>query len=110
MKTKKLHKKLQKLRNAHLYRLKPKNNPRRGAHYEVSIPIANHVELMFLIGNLLKVSILALEEPKNVRDPDIPQHYHNVQEVLRHALHLIPFEEQEFIDAVTELLNRLPEQ
>ncbi|HBY68435.1 MAG TPA: hypothetical protein DEG69_12170 [Flavobacteriaceae bacterium] len=107
MKTKKTLKKLHKSRDVHLYRLKPENNNRMGNHYEVSFPVTSHMDLMFLIGNLLKVCIRALSEGEHPDDPLIAQPYYNVQEVLRHILNLIPFGEQEFIDEVTELLDKL---
>jgi hypothetical protein len=48
-----------------------------------------------------------LGESNIIDDRQIPQPEHNVQEVLRHVLHLIPLKELEFVDEVRALLKSI---
>ncbi|MCG2419530.1 hypothetical protein K8089_10890 [Aequorivita sp. F47161] len=109
MKKKKLLKKLNALHQSNLHFLQPKES-RMGKYYEIAIPMDSHLELMFLICNLLKVCILAMGEPELINDRQIPQPEHNVKEVLRHILHLIPLEELQFVDEVSELLKSIKQE
>ena len=65
---------------------------------------------MFLVADLIKFCILALEENVCQNDKQIIQPKYNVNEVLRHTLQLIPFEEHQFIDQVIELLENLNDE
>lgn len=106
MKKKELLEKLNTLQQSHLGILKPMEN-RNGSYYEISIPVNSHLELMFLICNLLKVCTLAMGEQEAINEIQIRQPEHNVQEVLRHVLHLIPLEELQFVDEVSALLKSI---
>ncbi|WP_051931240.1 hypothetical protein [Gillisia sp. Hel_I_29] len=106
MKRKMILKKLNKIKEEHLIHLTPKKS-KKGRSYKGTFEVSSHLELMCLITNLLKVCILALEENECVDNEQILQPNYNVNEVLRHILQLIPFQEQEFIDQVVGLLENL---
>lgn len=106
MKRKTILKKLNKIKKENLYHLTPQKN-KKGKYYTGTFQVQSHLELMCLITNLLKVCILALEENECVDNEQILQPNYNVNEVLRHILQLIPFQEQEFIDQVVDLLDNL---
>lgn len=106
MKKKEILKQLDALQKSKLHLLQPKESS-VGNYYEIAFPIESHLELMFLISNLLKVCVRALGESGLIHDRQIPQPEHNVQEVLRHVLHLIPLEELQFVDEVSALLKSI---
>jgi len=97
MKRKRIIKTLNKIKEEHLIHLTPNIN-KQGKNYTGTFQVQSHLELMYLITNLIKVCILALEENECLNDKQIPQPRYNVNEVLRHTLQLIPFEEHQFID------------
>ena len=96
-----------------LYKAKANHIRRLTAHphiknyQQMSFPVKNHLYLMFLIENLIKVSVLALEGMDSCSDRQIKEPERSVSDVLRHALDLIPIEEQEFIDKTLKVLNKL---
>tara|TARA_Y100001934_G_C11612240_1_gene432686 strand:+ start:83 stop:412 length:330 start_codon:yes stop_codon:yes gene_type:complete len=96
-----------------LYKAKANHIRRLTAHphiknyQQISFPVKNHLYLMFLIENLIKVSVLALEGMDSCSDRQIKEPERSIADVLRHALDLIPMEEQEFIDKITEVLNQV---
>ncbi len=94
---------LRELKKTSLHLLNRKEDG-RGKYYEVSFRVADYLEYMMLMRNLLKVCIISLQT-EGVTDPLIPQPRHNVQEVLRHLLQLMPLEEMRLIDYVEELLE-----
>jgi len=51
--------------------------------------------------------VLALEGMDSCSDRQIKEPERSIADVLRHALDLIPMEEQEFIDKITEVLNQV---
>lgn len=105
MKKKKIVRRLNELRDKHLHRLAPHEHHKE--LYEVKFPVENHLYLMFLIGDLIKVCIRALEDGEYIKDRHIPQPEYNVREVLRHVLDLIPYQEQEFIDKTKAVIDHL---
>lgn len=70
--------------------------------YTVGIVSEGYQDLSFMISNLLKVCILALEVER-FPTRSIPQPEHNIKEVLGYILDLIPHEEMELLDAVRDL-------
>ncbi|MAN25738.1 hypothetical protein [Mesonia sp.] len=60
---------------------------------------------MFLITNLIKVCIVALEENEQLCDLEVPNPKYNVMEVLRFLTQLIPSEELALVDKLSELLE-----
>jgi len=106
MKKKEILKQLEALHKSKLHLLQPKES-KMGKYYEISFPIESHLELMFLISNLLKVCVRALGESDLIHDRQISQPEHNVKEVLRLVLHLIPLEELQFVDEVSALLKSI---
>jgi len=93
--------KIKKLSEEHYYTLKP--NPHRKDVYNINLLTDGYLETSFMIANLLKVCILALEAdyvPNHV----IQQPEHNVREVLGYILCMMPYEEMEFLDKVRDLL------
>lgn len=85
----------------HFKLLKPYSD-RKGI-YKVELPTKGYLDTAFMISNLLKVCILALyvdEYPNR----SIPQPGHNVQEVLKYILELIPLEEMELLDEIRKMM------
>jgi len=96
--------KIKKLSEEHYYTLKP--NPHRKDVYNINLLTDGYLETSFMIANLLKVCIMALEAdyvPNHV----IQQPEHNVREVLGYILCMMPYEEMEFLDKVRDLLAGL---
>jgi len=93
--------KIKKLSEEHYYTLKP--NPHSKDVYNINLSTDGYLETSFMMANLLKVCIMALEAdyiPNNV----IQQLEHNVREVLGYILCMMPYEEMEFLDKVRDLL------
>lgn len=109
MENDKLLRTLKAIRERNLTFLVPKED-KNGRHYEVTFAVDSHLRLMFLVTNLIKVSICALDRAEGPIGKDIPDPIHNVQEVLLHALSIIPIEEHRFIDEVLELLETAREE
>lgn len=111
MKKKKLLKKLKNIEKENIRRLTP--HPHIKNYQRIYFPVKNHLNLMFLIEDLIKVSILALEGMDSCNDRQVKQPERSIADVLRHALDLIPLEEQEYIDKTAAFLNQvgnLPEE
>jgi hypothetical protein len=106
MKKKKILQKLNEFKEKNLIHLTSKTGI-NGKYYEGTYRVESHMELMFLIINLIKVSAVALEESERLSDQGIPNPKYNVMEVLRHVLQLIPLEEIEMIDKVSELIEEM---
>jgi len=85
----------------HFKLLKPDED--REGIYKVELTTKGYLDTAFMISNFLKVCILAMytdEHPGGL----IPHPNHNVQEVLKYILELIPLEEMELLDELRELL------
>lgn len=81
--------------------LKPYEN--RHGFFKIQITTEGYLDTSFIISNLLKVCILAMstdEYPERL----IPQPNHNVQEVLKLILELIPTAEMELLDDLRDML------
>jgi HEPN domain-containing protein len=76
--------------------------PYKEGLYTIGIVTEGYLETSFMISNLLKVCILAMEY-EYVPTRSIPDPMHNVKEVLGYALDLIPHEEMELLDVLRDL-------
>lgn len=70
--------------------------------YTVRVVTEGYQDLSFMISNLLKVCILALEI-EYFPTRSIPQPEHNIKEVLGYILDMIPHEEMELLDVIRDL-------
>jgi len=93
---------LKELEKMHFHALKP-YIPEKGL-YSTELITEGYCETSFMISNLIKVCILALET-ENIPTRIVPQHHHNVSEVLGYILDLIPHDEMEFLDKARKLLS-----
>ncbi len=105
MKKKKLMKKLKSFEEEHIRRLT--SHAHLKDYQQIYFPVKNHLYLMFLIEDLIKVSVLALEGMDSCFERHIKEPERSISDVLRHALDLIPIEEQEFIDKTLEVLENI---
>src|SRR5690606_5121129 len=93
--------KIKELAKVHFYTLK--HYPNNKGLFYVNIRTEGYQELSFMISNLLKVCITALEAdcfPTRA----VPQPEHNIREVLGYILDMMPYEEMEFLDKVQDML------
>ncbi|MBU2900639.1 HEPN domain-containing protein [Maribacter dokdonensis] len=93
--------KIKELKEQHYETLKP-YIPEKGL-FQVSLVTESYLETSFMISNLLKVCIMALEI-EHLPNLTIQSPEHNVKEVLGYILDMIPHEEMEFLDKVGKLL------
>ncbi|WP_273276788.1 HEPN domain-containing protein [Maribacter polysiphoniae] len=93
---------LKELKEQHYDTLKP-YIPEKGL-FQVSLVTEGYLETSFMISNLLKVCILALEM-EHLPNRTVPSPEHNVKEVLEYILDMLPHEEMEFLDKVGKLLS-----
>ena len=70
--------------------------------YTIDIVTEGYMDLSFMISNLLKVCILAMEV-EYFPTRSIPEPEHNIREVLGYVLDMIPHEEMELLDVVRDL-------
>ncbi|GEM_PF-884238 len=103
MKKKKMYKKLKQVGEDHLRKLKP--HPHFKNNQQVCFPAQSHLHLMFLIEDLIKVSVMALNGIERGGDRPLKEPERSISEVLKHALDLLPLEEAEFIDKTMALLS-----
>ena len=106
MKKEKLINKLLELKQHHMMHLTP-DTSRKGKCYKGTYRVDSYLDLMFLIINLIKVCIVALEENEQLCDLEVPNPKYNVMEVLRFVTQLIPSEELALVDKLSELLEEL---
>lgn len=104
MKKKKMYKRLRQVGEDHLRKLTP--HPHFRSHQQICFPVQNHLHLMSLIEDLIKVSVMALNGIERGGDRPLKEPERSISEVLKHALDLLPLEEAEFIDKITEILNQ----
>ncbi len=103
MKKKKLLRRIRELND--LYVDKIKSGPFEG-YLEKKIEVESHQELIFLISNLIKVCIRALEDGEQIGDKHISNTEFNVSEILRLVLDLMPFEHFEYMEELEKLLHK----
>ncbi|TMU57452.1 HEPN domain-containing protein [Flagellimonas algicola] len=97
-----LFEKLKGLEEEHFCTLRP-YGPEKGL-YGIELLTEGYLETSFMISNLIKVCITALEV-ENFPSRTVPQPEHNVREVLGYILDLVPHEEMEFLDKIGKLLS-----
>tara|TARA_R110002012_G_scaffold272711_1_gene458347 strand:+ start:3886 stop:5097 length:1212 start_codon:yes stop_codon:yes gene_type:complete len=93
---------LKELEKMHFHALKP-YIPEKGL-YSVELITKGYQETSFMISDLIKVCITALEN-ENFSTRSVPQPHYNISEVLGYILDLIPHDEMEFLDKVRKLLS-----
>lgn len=93
---------LKELEKMHFHALKP-YIPEKGP-YSVELITKGYQETSFMISDLIKVCITALEN-ENFSTRSVPQPHYNISQVLGFILDLIPHDEMEFLDKVRKLLS-----
>nr|WP_288934819.1 HEPN domain-containing protein [uncultured Allomuricauda sp.] len=93
---------LKELEKEHFFALKP-YIPEKGL-YSIDLITEGYGETSFIISNLIKVCITALET-ENFSTRSVPQPHRNISEVLGYILDLIPHDEMDFLDKVRKLLS-----
>lgn len=86
---------------AHFYTLKRYPN-KKGLFY-VNLRIEGYQELSFMISNLIKVCITALQA-NCFSTRAVPQPEHSIREVLGYILDMMPHEEMGFLDKIRDML------
>ncbi|MBD1259821.1 HEPN domain-containing protein [Maribacter polysiphoniae] len=95
---------LKDLKQQHYDTLKP-YIPQKGL-FQVNLVTEGYLETSFMITNLLKVCIMALET-EHLPNRTVPSPEHNVKEVLGYVLDMLPHEEMEFLDKVRGLIESI---
>ena len=93
---------LKEMEKMHFHALKP-YIPEKGL-YSVELITKGYQETSFMISDLIKVCITALEN-ENFSTRSVPQPHSNISGVLGYILDLIPHDEMEFLDKVGKLLS-----
>jgi hypothetical protein len=81
-----------------------KRYPTRKELYAVNLLTDGYLGASFMVSNLIKVCIMALEVDFTPTRA-VPEPEHNVREVLGYILDMIPYEEMEFLDKIRDLLS-----
>ncbi|WP_339917422.1 HEPN domain-containing protein [Yeosuana marina] len=76
--------------------------PFKEGYYTIGLVTEGYLDLSFMISNLLKVCILAMEV-EYYPTRSIPEPEHNIREVLGYVLDMIPHEEMELLDVIRDL-------
>jgi HEPN domain-containing protein len=97
-----LFEQLKELEKEHFFALKP-YIPEKGL-YSIDLITEGYGETSFIISDLIKVCITALEN-ENFSTRSVPQPHSNISGVLGYILDLIPHDEMEFLDKVRKLLS-----
>ena len=93
---------LKELEKMYFHALKP-YIPEKGL-YSIELITEGYCETSFMISDLIKVCIVALEN-ENLSTRSIPQPHSNISGVLGYILDLIPHDEMEFLDKARKLLS-----
>ncbi|MBW8201640.1 HEPN domain-containing protein [Flagellimonas abyssi] len=93
---------LKELEKEHFFALKP-YIPEKGL-YSIDLITEGYGETSFIISDLIKVCITALEN-ENFSTRSVPQPHSNISGVLGYILDLIPHDEMAFLDKVRKLLS-----
>lgn len=97
-----LFEQFKELEKMHFHALKP-YIPEKGL-YSIELITKGYQETSFMISDLIKVCITALEN-ENFSTRSVPQPHFNISEVLGYILDLIPHDEMEFLDKTRKLLS-----
>lgn len=68
----------------------------------LELNLSGYSDVAYLIADIVKVSLLALEGAKTENCLDIPEPNTNISAVLRIVLDLLPYEEMDFLDLIRE--------
>ncbi|CAH8294184.1 HEPN domain-containing protein [Mariniflexile fucanivorans] len=71
-------------------------------HYTIGLVTEGYLETSFMISNLLKVCIIAMEAD-HCSTRSIPEPEHNIREVLGYVLDMLPHNEMELLDVIRDL-------
>lgn len=93
---------LKELEKMHFHALKP-YIPEKGL-YSIELITKGYQETSFMISDLIKVCITALEN-ENFSTRSVPQPHYNISQVLGFILDIIPHDEMEFLDKTRKLLS-----
>ncbi|MER3376532.1 MAG: HEPN domain-containing protein [Allomuricauda sp.] len=93
---------LKELEKMYFHALKP-YLPEKGL-YSTELITEGYCETSYMISDLIKVCITALEN-ENYSTRSVPQPHSNISGVLGYILDLIPHDEMEFLDKVRKLLS-----
>ena len=93
---------LKELEKEHFFALKP-YIPEKGL-YSIDLITEGYGETSFIISDLIKVCITALEN-ENFSTRSVPQPHSNISGVLGYILDLMPHDEMAFLDKVRKLLS-----
>lgn len=74
--------------------------------YRSELPFSGIADVIYTIGGMLKVCILASNNSGTSYSRSIPQPHVNIQTVLEHVLELLPYEEMECLEDIT---NQFPD-
>tara|TARA_R110002096_G_scaffold419229_1_gene623749 strand:- start:1820 stop:2983 length:1164 start_codon:yes stop_codon:yes gene_type:complete len=77
--------------------------PFKEGHYTIGLVTEGYLETSFMISNLLKVCIIAMEADC-CSTRSIPEPEHNIKEVLGYVLDMIPHNEMELLDVMRDLI------
>tara|TARA_R110002096_G_C14658584_1_gene727339 strand:+ start:10610 stop:11773 length:1164 start_codon:yes stop_codon:yes gene_type:complete len=77
--------------------------PYKNGLYTIGIVTEGYLETSFMISNLLKVCIIAMEADC-CSTRSIPEPEHNIKEVLGYILNMIPHNEMELLDVIRDLV------
>lgn len=80
-----------------------KSYENRKGYYKVELITEGYLDASFMVLNLLKVCIMALNA-EEFPEQSVPDPNYNVQEVLKYAMQLIPIDEMELLDKLRALL------
>ena len=97
-----LFEQLKEMEKMHFHALKS-YIPEKGL-YSVELITKGYQETSFMISDLIKVCITALEN-ENFSTRSVPQPHYNISGVLGYILDLIPHDEMEFLDKARKLLS-----
>jgi HEPN domain-containing protein len=73
-------------------------------HKTIDITTEGYLDSSFMISNLIKVCITAMESDL-LSNRVVPEPEHNIREVLGYVLDMIPHDEMRFLDKISELLS-----
>ncbi|MCR9226771.1 MAG: HEPN domain-containing protein [Flavobacteriaceae bacterium] len=74
-------------------------------HKTIDITTEGYLDSSFMISNLIKVCITAMESDL-LSNRVVPEPEHNIREVLGYVLDMIPHDEMRFLDKISKLLSK----
>lgn len=102
-----LNETLRSVANKHLVLLESHNSNRKSD--TVQLRLSGYADVMYLISDIVKVCILALDDGGSHDNVHIPEPGSNISGVLGIILNLIPYEEADLLDKIRESVLSEPE-